>query len=83
VSPGNVWTPLWDSEAQRLGDLAEAAIQAGQDAQLMGRFGTIVESGQLCLYLAADASFMTGVDIILSGGAELSDARKSQKKSVA
>jgi len=83
VSPGNVWTPLWDSEAKRLGDLAEAAVQAGKDAQLVGRFGTIEESGQLCLYLAAEATFTTGVDFILSGGAELNYAKKNQIKSVA
>jgi len=78
VSPGNVWTPLWDSEARRLGDGAEAAIQTGKDAQLMGRFGTIQESGELCLFLAAEATFMTGVDIPLSGGAELNYGNKNQ-----
>ena len=33
--------------------------------------GTIEEAGRLCLFLAAEATFTTGVDHILSGGAEL------------
>ena len=33
--------------------------------------GTIAEAGKLCLYLAADATFTTGVDHVISGGAEL------------
>jgi hypothetical protein len=34
--------------------------------------------GLLCLYLAADATFTTGVDHILSGGAELGYGRKAR-----
>jgi len=37
--------------------------------QLVGRMGTIEEAGLLCLFLAADATFCTGIDINLSGGA--------------
>jgi len=38
----------------------------------MGRSGTIEEVGQLCLFLASDAaSFLTGTEIIISGGVEL------------
>lgn len=40
--------------------------------------GTIEEAGQLCLYLAAEATFLTGVDIPLSGGAELNYGRKTR-----
>jgi len=37
-----------------------------------GRSGTSEETGQLCLFLASDsASFITGIDVIISGGAEL------------
>jgi NAD(P)-dependent dehydrogenase (short-subunit alcohol dehydrogenase family) len=40
--------------------------------QVMGRSGTNEEVGQLCLFLATDAaSYITGVDIIISGGSEL------------
>ena len=50
----------------------------GEHAQLLGRMGTIEEAGQLCLFLAAEATFTTGVDHILSGGAELGYGRKSR-----
>ena len=49
----------------------------GDAAQLLGRMGTIEEAGRLCLFLAAEATFTTGVDHILSGGAELAYGRKS------
>ena len=40
--------------------------------QVAGRSGTIAETGQLCLFLASDAaSFLTGIELIISGGAEL------------
>ena len=40
--------------------------------------GTLEEAGQLCLYLAAEGTFLTGVDIPLSGGAELNYGRKTR-----
>ena len=40
--------------------------------------GTIEESGKLCLFIAADATFMTGIDFVMSGGAELNYGRKTQ-----
>ena len=46
--------------------------------QLLGRMGTLEESGELCLYLAAEATFTTGVDHILSGGAELNYGKKAE-----
>jgi hypothetical protein len=40
--------------------------------QWPGRSGTIVECGYACLFLASEgASFITGVLLIISGGAEL------------
>ena len=48
--------------------------------QLMGRFGTAEECGKLCLFLAAEGTFMTGVDIPLSGGAELNYGNKNRTK---
>jgi NAD(P)-dependent dehydrogenase (short-subunit alcohol dehydrogenase family) len=51
----------------------------GDAAQLLGRMGTIEEAGKLCLFLAAEATFTTGVDHVLSGGAELAYGRKSRK----
>ena len=51
----------------------------GDAAQLMGRMGTIEEAGKLCLFLAAEATFTTGVDHLLTGGAELAYGRKTRK----
>jgi hypothetical protein len=39
--------------------------------------GSIEEAGNLCLYIAAEATFSTGVDYIISGGAELGYGRKT------
>jgi len=77
VSPGNVYTPLW----QEAIDAAEDPVQcraAGEAAQLLGRMGTIEEVGRLCLFIAAQASFTTGVDHVISGGAELGYGRKTR-----
>ena len=60
LSPGNVWTPLWESCANVCDDPAEV-VKAGNDAQLMGRMGTIEEMGQVCLFLAAEGTFCTGI----------------------
>lgn len=78
VSPGNVWTPLWKQAVDQAPDPGKC-LADGEGAQLLGRMGTIEEAGKLCLFLAADATFTTGVDHILSGGAELSYGRKSRK----
>ena len=70
VSPGNIWTPLWKAWSDGEADPA-AAEEAGDRVQPMGRKGTIEETGRLCLCIAADLTFTTGVDHIQSGGAEL------------
>jgi NAD(P)-dependent dehydrogenase (short-subunit alcohol dehydrogenase family) len=78
VSPGNVYTPLWQEAIDASPDPARTRAD-GDAAQLLGRMGTIEEAGRLCLFLAADATFTTGVDHILSGGAELAYGRKTRK----
>jgi NAD(P)-dependent dehydrogenase (short-subunit alcohol dehydrogenase family) len=78
ISPGNIWTPLWEQAAAAAPD-PKACREAGEAAQLLGRMGTVEEAARLCLFLAAEATFMTGVDLILSGGAELAYGRKSRK----
>lgn len=70
VSPGNIWTPLWKSWSDGEPDPV-AAKEAGDRVQVMGRKGTIMETGRLCLCIAADLTFTTGVDHLQSGGAEL------------
>jgi NAD(P)-dependent dehydrogenase (short-subunit alcohol dehydrogenase family) len=77
VSPGNVWTTIWKEAADASPDPARSRAD-GDAAQLLGRMGTIEEAGGLCLFLAAEATFTTGVDHVLSGGAELGYGRKSR-----
>jgi len=78
VSPGNIFTPLWQEALDTAPDPARARAD-GDAAQLFGRMGTPDEAGRLCLFLAAEATFTTGVDHLLSGGAELAYGRKSRK----
>lgn len=75
VSPGNIYTPLWQEAIDAAPD-PERCRAEGEAAQVMGRMGSIEEVGRLCLFIAAEASFTTGVDHIVSGGAELGYGRK-------
>lgn len=71
VLPGNIVT---ESRARFIESLdnGEEIDRWGESVQAMGRSGTIEETGQLCLFLASDAaSFLTGIELIISGGAEL------------
>jgi NAD(P)-dependent dehydrogenase (short-subunit alcohol dehydrogenase family) len=76
VSPGNIYTPLWQEAIDAASDPVRCRDD-GEAAQLLGRMGTADEVGRLCLFIAAEATFTTGVDHIISGGAELGYARKS------
>ena len=78
VSPGNIYTPLWQEAIDAAPDPAKCRAD-GEAAQVLGRMGTIEETGRLCLFLAAEATFTTGVDHIQSGGAELGYGRKTRK----
>jgi NAD(P)-dependent dehydrogenase (short-subunit alcohol dehydrogenase family) len=78
VSPGNIMTPLWQEAIAAAPDPARWKAD-GEAAQLPGRMGTPEEAGRLCLFLAAEATFTTGVDHILSAGAELAYGRKTRK----
>ena len=77
ISPGNVFTPLWQEAIDAAPD-PERCREDGEAAQVLGRMGTIEETGRLCLFLAAEATFTTGVDHIISGGAELGYALKTR-----
>ncbi|XP_068435493.1 17-beta-hydroxysteroid dehydrogenase 14 [Clinocottus analis] len=77
LSPGNVMTPLWEELAGQTPDAA-ATIKLAETHQVMGRMGTEAECGLTALYLAADATFCTGIDLLMSGGAELNYGVKSQ-----
>jgi hypothetical protein len=52
-------------------------LAEGKAAQVLGRMGTAEEVGRLCLFIAAEATFTTGVDHIISGGAELGYGNKN------
>ena len=80
VSPGNIYTPLWQ-EAIDASDDPDQCRAEGDAAQLLGRMGTVDEVASLCLFIAAEATFTTGVDHIISGGAELGYGRKSRRQS--
>jgi len=77
VSPGNIYTPLWQRAIDESAD-PKNTRKEGDAAQLVGRMGTIEEAGTLCLFIAAEATFTTGVDHIISGGAELGYGHKSR-----
>ena len=77
VSPGNIDTPLWQEAVDQSPDPGRTRAE-GEAAQPMGRMGTAEEVGRLCLFLAAEATFTTGVDHIISGGAELGYGRKTR-----
>lgn len=76
VSPGNVWTPLWQEAVDASPDPVKTKAD-GEAAQWLGRMGTPEEAGRLCLFIAAEATFTTGVDHLLTGGAELGYGRKA------
>jgi NAD(P)-dependent dehydrogenase (short-subunit alcohol dehydrogenase family) len=77
ISPGNVYTPLWQEAIDAAPDPQRCRAD-GEAAQVLGRMGTTEEVGRLCLFIAAEATFTTGVDHIISGGAELDYGRKSR-----
>jgi len=78
VSPGNIYTPLWQEAIDAAPDPGQCRAD-GDAAQLLGRMGTIEEVATLCLFIAAEATFTTGVDHIISGGAEIGYGRKSRR----
>ena len=75
VSPGNVDTPLWQ-EAVSASATPDRTWADGLAAQPMARMASAHEVARACLYLAAEATFTTGTDHIVSGGAELGYGRK-------
>jgi NAD(P)-dependent dehydrogenase (short-subunit alcohol dehydrogenase family) len=71
VLPGNIVTHMRITGVAASKD-PETLNNYIESWQWMGRSGSIEEAGKTCLFLASDnASFITGIDLILSGGAEL------------
>jgi NAD(P)-dependent dehydrogenase (short-subunit alcohol dehydrogenase family) len=77
LSPGNVWTPLWEEHVA--GPDAAQHIATGSSYQLLGRMGTEDEVGEAALHLAT-ATYTTGIEYLVSGGAELGYAVKARSK---
>ena len=76
VLPGNIIT---DSRIQMVArsQNPEAMNQMADALQWCNRSGTIEEVGEVCLFLASDAaSYVTGIEFIISGGAELGYGKK-------
>ncbi len=78
VLPGNILT----ASRKRLEDSMPAATarefhEHVESWQWMGRSGHPIEVANACLFLAsAEASFITGAEIVVSGGADLGFGRK-------
>uniref|UniRef100_A0A8D2DML2 Uncharacterized protein n=1 Tax=Sciurus vulgaris TaxID=55149 RepID=A0A8D2DML2_SCIVU len=70
VSPGNIWTLLWEQLATSIPD-PRATIQEGNLAQggPLGHMGQPAEF--VALFLASEANFCTGIEVLVTGGAEL------------
>jgi NAD(P)-dependent dehydrogenase (short-subunit alcohol dehydrogenase family) len=71
VLPGTIATPLLDHFIESKPN--PQAMKAFLDSwQWMGRVGAAAEVGYACLFLASDqASYITGTELIVSGGQEL------------
>jgi NAD(P)-dependent dehydrogenase (short-subunit alcohol dehydrogenase family) len=71
VLPGNILTQSRVDYEARMKN-SQAFHDYVEKWQWLGRSGTIEEVGYACLFLASDqARFITGIELILSGGAEL------------
>ena len=75
ISPGGIWTPLFEEWVNVTSD-PEATLKCEQDQQHLRRLGTTEECAKLALFLAADATYTTGTDNIISGGSELGYGNK-------
>ncbi|XP_006982020.1 L-fucose dehydrogenase [Peromyscus maniculatus bairdii] len=82
ISPGNIWTPLWEELAMSTPD-PSATILEGTLAQPLGRMGQAAEVGAAAVFLASEATFCTGLELLVTGGAELGYGCKSSRSSLA
>lgn len=76
VLPGNILTQSRiDLEAKM--ENSQAFHDWVERWQWLGRSGTVEEAGSICLFLASDAaSYLTGIELIVSGGQELGQGPK-------
>ncbi|XP_076115414.1 L-fucose dehydrogenase-like [Mytilus galloprovincialis] len=79
ISPGATSSPL----LLKMVDISpdpEQQMQRYKDVSVLGRIGQPEEMGMTALYLSADATFCTGIDIQVSGGTPLNYADKNMRK---
>ncbi|XP_048372668.1 17-beta-hydroxysteroid dehydrogenase 14-like [Sphaerodactylus townsendi] len=77
ISPSVTKTPLLERNANQSPN-PEATMQELKSYQLLGRLGTPEEVALAALYLAADGTFCTGFNLVVSGGAEIGFGKKAQ-----
>ncbi|XP_014664658.1 PREDICTED: 17-beta-hydroxysteroid dehydrogenase 14-like [Priapulus caudatus] len=77
ISPSCIWTTMFERATMSTPN-PKKAINDGAAQQLVGRFGTPEEVGEAALYLATKATFCTGTDLNVTGGAELNFGIKTQ-----
>ncbi|MCL4488850.1 MAG: SDR family oxidoreductase [Chloroflexi bacterium] len=76
VLPGNIITQSRIDFEAKIKNRQEFH-DAVESWQWMGRSGTSEETGYVCLFLASDAaSYVTGIDLLVSGGMELGQGPK-------
>ncbi|KAL8176799.1 UNVERIFIED_CONTAM: hypothetical protein K2H54_038782 [Gekko kuhli] len=73
ISPSAVWTPLLKRVICQ-----SPNPEAVKQYFLMGRLGTPEEVALAALFLAADGTFCTGLDLALSGGSEVGFGMKNE-----
>uniref|UniRef100_A0A8C0LPX6 Hydroxysteroid 17-beta dehydrogenase 14 n=1 Tax=Canis lupus dingo TaxID=286419 RepID=A0A8C0LPX6_CANLU len=78
ISPGNIWTPMWEGLAALTPDPAATVLQ-GTMNQPLGRLGQPAEVGAAAVFLASEATFCTGIELLVTGGAELGYGQKAMK----
>ncbi|KAL8176794.1 UNVERIFIED_CONTAM: hypothetical protein K2H54_038739 [Gekko kuhli] len=76
ISPSNTRTHLFEREVNRFRN-PEAVVQEFEGYELLGRLGTPEEVALGILFLAADGTFCTGLNLELSGGADVGFGIKS------
>ncbi len=77
VLPGNIYTESRRQFVESMGEAGADTDRWAEGLQPMGRSGSPEEAGQVILFLASDAaSYLTGVELMISGGIELGQGLK-------
>ncbi|KAL8176809.1 UNVERIFIED_CONTAM: hypothetical protein K2H54_038883 [Gekko kuhli] len=77
ITPSFIWTPLVKKYVNASPN-PKKTMQTIVNDHLMGRLGTTEEVALAALFLAADATFSTGLNLLISGGAEVGFGEKNE-----